>query len=154
ELTTSKAGVSPVEVVEPGEGESAQNLRRLPASTLTSTLGARFVFVPNLGDQPLQVPSPLPATVLPHRVAVLSFDVDFASRGAPVKLVSSNAEICRLHKTDRALISVVAPLTPYRLRNPSNLLPRSQTARQTAARGTLPRRPSSSCWRRRRGPAS
>lgn len=108
ELTTSKAGVSPVEVVEPGEGESAQNLRRLPASTLTSTLGARFVFVPNLGDQPLQVTSPLPATVLPHRVAVLSFDVDFASRGAPVKLVSSNAEICRLHKTDRALIAVVA----------------------------------------------
>src|SRR5690606_33087234 len=75
ELTTSKAGVSPVEVVEPGEGESAQNLRRLPASTLTSTRGARFVFVPNLGDQPLQVTSPLPATVLPHRVAVLSFDV-------------------------------------------------------------------------------
>lgn len=102
ELVTTEPHLSPVTAQNAGGAET------FPAATLASPSGARFLFVPNLGDEPLHVTDPVAMTVQPHRVGVVSCGIDLASRGVPVKLVRANAEISRLSPVDRGAIAVVA----------------------------------------------
>ena len=103
ELVAAEPGSALVRVAASGsEGE-----RRI-VSALSSPSGARFLFLPNLQDEPLEVIEPIRVSVPPHRVAVLPSNIDFASRGVPVTLLSANAEIARISPTAQGCIAVVS----------------------------------------------
>ena len=103
ELVAAQPGNAVIRTTAPG----SEGQRRV-VSALSCPSGARFLFIPNLQDEPLEVIEPIRVTVPPHRVAVAASDIDFASSGIPVTLLRSNAEIARLTPTSRGCVAVVA----------------------------------------------